>query len=53
VPYLLVVGDREAEAGTVALRTRDGVERNGVKFGEFCSLISFIISTRRSVLLEE
>jgi len=27
IPYLLVVGEREAEAGTVAVRIRDGEDR--------------------------
>jgi threonyl-tRNA synthetase len=53
VPYLLVVGDREAAEQTVAVRTREGTERNGVKFSEFCSLITNRISLRSLNLLEE
>ena len=29
VPYMLVVGDREVEEGSVSLRRRDGTRRNG------------------------
>jgi threonyl-tRNA synthetase len=35
VPYALVVGDKEEEAGTVAVRDRAGTERRGVGIEEF------------------
>jgi threonyl-tRNA synthetase len=35
IPYTLVVGDREIEAGTVAVRDRRGTETRGVAFDEF------------------
>ncbi|MBI4260873.1 MAG: threonine--tRNA ligase, partial [Actinobacteria bacterium] len=35
VPYTLVVGDREIENGTVAVRDREGKEVRGVPFDEF------------------
>ena len=35
VPYALVVGDKEEEAGTVAVRDRAGTERRGVGLEEF------------------
>jgi threonyl-tRNA synthetase len=35
VPYALVVGDKEEEAGTVAVRDRAGTERRGVSLEEF------------------
>ncbi len=31
VPYLLVVGDREAEQGTVSVRTREGADLGGMR----------------------
>jgi threonyl-tRNA synthetase len=34
VPYLLVVGDREAEDGTVAVRRRDGTDCGAMEIGE-------------------
>ena len=33
VPYLLVVGDREVEEGTVSVRTREGVDLGGMVVG--------------------
>jgi threonyl-tRNA synthetase len=35
VPYMLIVGDREVEDGTVSLRRRDGTRVNGLDFGAF------------------
>jgi len=35
VPYALVVGDKEEEAGTVAVRDRAGTERRGVSLEKF------------------
>jgi threonyl-tRNA synthetase len=35
VPYALVVGDKEEEAGTVAVRDRAGTEKRGVSLEEF------------------
>ena len=35
VPYALVVGDKEIEAGTVAVRDRAGIEVRGVSFDRF------------------
>ena len=36
VPYMLVVGDREMEAGAVAVRRRDGENLGAMPVGEFC-----------------
>ena len=33
VPYLLVVGDREAEQGTISVRTREGTDLGGMSVG--------------------
>lgn len=38
-PYMLVVGDKEAEAGTVSVRTRNGVDLGAVPFDEFLGKI--------------
>jgi threonyl-tRNA synthetase len=35
IPYTLVVGDREIEAGTVSVRDREAHEVRGVAFAEF------------------
>ena len=35
VPWMLVVGPKELEAGTVSVRTREGTDRRGVPLDEF------------------
>ena len=39
VPYMLVVGDREAEAGAVAVRQRDGGDLGAMPVSEFLELL--------------
>jgi len=39
IPYMLVVGKKEQEAGTVAVRTRAGEQKFGVKVEEFVSQV--------------
>ena len=39
VPYLLVIGDKEVEAGTVAVRTRTGVDLGSMSQDEFANLL--------------
>ncbi len=39
VPYMLVVGDREAEAGAVAVRQRDGEDRGAMPLADFTALL--------------
>jgi threonyl-tRNA synthetase len=46
VPYTLVVGDRELEAGTVAVRDRDGAENRGVSLDVFIERVSEEARTR-------
>ncbi|MBQ3210146.1 MAG: threonine--tRNA ligase [Oscillospiraceae bacterium] len=40
LPYMLVVGDKEKEAGTVAVRTRGGVDLGAMSFDDFVARIS-------------
>jgi threonyl-tRNA synthetase len=40
VPYLLVVGDKEAEAGAVAVRTRGGDDLGTMSIDDFCDHLS-------------
>ena len=40
VPYMLVVGDREAEAGAVAVRSRDGGDLGAMPLAEFVELLA-------------
>jgi threonyl-tRNA synthetase len=35
IPYMLVVGQKERDEGTVSIRYRDGRQENGVKLGDF------------------
>jgi len=39
VPYLLVVGDREMENGTVAVRSRSGEDLGSMSVEEFLEMI--------------
>ena len=50
VPYMLVVGDREREEGTVSLRKRDGSRANGMPADELAALVDEKIRTRAADL---
>ena len=39
IPYMLVVGDKEAEAGAVAVRTRAGVDQGALSLAEFAEIL--------------
>ena len=40
IPYLAVVGDKEVESGTVAVRKRGGEDLGTMTFDDFCALLS-------------
>ena len=46
IPYMLVLGDREAEAGAVAVRTRAGVDMGAMPFEDFAAKIGEEIKNR-------
>jgi threonyl-tRNA synthetase len=46
VPFMLLVGARDAEAGAVSFRFRDGTQRNGVPVAEAVELITDWIARR-------
>src|SRR5690349_556940 len=46
VPFMLLVGARDAEAGAVSFRFRDGTQRNGVPVAEAIELITEWIGRR-------
>ncbi len=46
VPYMLVVGDQEVSAGTVALRKRDGSRQDNMPLEEFVALVEQRIAAR-------
>ena len=46
VPYMLVVGDNEAESQTISVRRRDGEEKRGVRIDDFVESIVKEIAVR-------
>jgi threonyl-tRNA synthetase len=46
VPYMLVVGDREIENGTVAVRTRDNEDRGAIPLAEFKRLSLDLVESK-------
>jgi threonyl-tRNA synthetase len=46
VPYMLIVGDDEADKGTVSVRPRSGDEKRGVPVGEFAEAVAAEIAGR-------
>jgi threonyl-tRNA synthetase len=50
VPYMLVVGENEASAGTVSLRARDGSRLDNIPLAEFLARATDRIATRSSQL---
>jgi threonyl-tRNA synthetase len=46
IPWLLIVGPKEIESGTVSVRTRDGTDKRGVALEEFIAAAREAISTR-------
>ncbi|HKG54415.1 MAG TPA: threonine--tRNA ligase [Anaerolineales bacterium] len=50
VPYMLVVGENEMNAGQVSLRVRDGSQQNNISLAEFISRAKDKISRRASEL---
>ncbi len=53
VPYLLVIGDRETEAGTVAVRTRDGRDLGSFELDRLTKALQDEIASRGRTVLEE
>jgi threonyl-tRNA synthetase len=52
VPYLLVIGDRETEAGTVAVRTRDGRDLGSLELEQLTRALQDEIASRGRTVLE-
>ena len=46
IPFMLVLGDREAEAGTVAVRSRSEGDRGAMPVAEFKKMLENLVSTR-------
>ncbi|MEX2394114.1 MAG: threonine--tRNA ligase [Actinomycetota bacterium] len=47
VPWLLIVGQREIDSGTVSVRTRDGEDKRGVPLDEFIEIAREAVVSRR------
>ena len=50
IPYLLVVGDKEAEDGAVAVRTRDNVNHGATAVTEFVDRATTLVTTKSMAL---
>jgi threonyl-tRNA synthetase len=50
VPYMIVVGDNEMQAGQVSLRVRDGSQQNNISIEEFATRAKDKIARRASEL---
>jgi len=46
VPYMLVVGDRDIENGTVSPRHRSGEDLGAMSFDEFAALLKTAVDTK-------
>jgi threonyl-tRNA synthetase len=46
VPFMLIIGDRESQAGSVSVRTRSEGDRGALPVAEFESMLSNLITTR-------
>ncbi|MEM9257192.1 MAG: threonine--tRNA ligase [Pseudomonadota bacterium] len=52
VPYLLVVGDKEVESQTVAVRARRGEDLGSMNLGAFAALLADDVACRGRIALE-
>ncbi len=52
IPYLLVVGDKEVESHTVAVRTREGTDLGGMTLDEFMHRLGADVACRGRVVSE-
>jgi threonyl-tRNA synthetase len=53
VPYLLIVGDREVETGTVAVRTRSGEDLGDMSIEDLSRKFAGEIASRGHSALED
>ncbi len=53
IPYLLVIGDREAESSTVAVRTRSGEDLGVMSLEEVGTFLNTEIASRGLTILED
>ena len=53
IPYLLVIGKREAQDGAVAVRTRKGEDLGGMTLEAFCARLAGEIASHGITILED
>lgn len=53
VPYMLVCGDKEVEAGEIAVRTRKGKDLGKFKIDDLVAFLQQEISSRKLNIVEE
>ena len=53
VPYMLVIGDRELDNESVAVRTRSGEDLGSMELDEFAGKLAEEIASRGRSVLEE
>jgi threonyl-tRNA synthetase len=46
VPYMLVVGAKERDEGTIAVRVRDGRQLPAMKLPEFVAMVGSLVAER-------
>ncbi|NPA91531.1 MAG: threonine--tRNA ligase [Chloroflexi bacterium] len=46
IPYMLIVGDKEMEAGTVSLRTRTGEKQNNIPLDDFIARVQEVVAEK-------
>ncbi|MGH3712171.1 MAG: threonine--tRNA ligase [Micromonosporaceae bacterium] len=46
IPFMVIAGDQDVEAGTVSFRYRDGSQRNGVPVAEAVAHVADVVRTR-------
>ncbi len=49
IPYMLVIGDREMQNGTVSVRLRTGEDRGAVPVDEFLSSVQQVIADKKEI----
>jgi threonyl-tRNA synthetase len=53
IPYLLVIGEREMESGTVSVRTRKGEDLGSLSLDDFTARLAADIAQRGRFVLEK
>ncbi|MCZ6715963.1 MAG: threonine--tRNA ligase [Gammaproteobacteria bacterium] len=53
IPYMIIIGDREQTAGTVAVRTRGGEDLGGMSLEAFAQILTDDIASRGRAGLED